>query len=356
MTLLSVRKLSKRFGENVVLENVDADVEKGEIVAIIGPSGSGKSTFLRMLNLLDPPTSGEILLDGERVSARNINAIRRKMGMVFQDFGLFSHLTVLQNLTLGQVSLLKRTKAQAQERALELLKSVGLSERAASYPAELSGGQKQRVAISRALAMDPEIILFDEPTSSLDPTMTGEVTAVIRSLAKTGITMLIVTHEMQFAEDISSRVFYMDEGGIYESGTPQILFREPTREKTRRFINRVRSLEYEITSDEYDFYELIGKIETFCFRNGIDGSTARKLSLVTEELVVATIVPLYGNCTLALSYSEKLGRYELCARYRGANANAVKVADELSAMIIQNSAKEITHTYAAGENVLRIVL
>jgi polar amino acid transport system ATP-binding protein len=205
-------------------------------------------------------------------------------------------------------------------------------------------------------ALMPEILLFDEPTSPLDPTMTGEVTAVIRSLTKTGITLLIVTHEMQFAEDIASRVFYMDEGGIYESGTPDLIFKEPTRENTRRFINRVRSLEYEIMSDEYDFYELIGKIETFCFRNGIDGTTARKLSLLTEEPVVATIVLLYGNCLLTISYSEKPGQYELCASYRGTNADAVKAADELSAMIIQNSAKEITHSYAAGENVLRVVL
>jgi polar amino acid transport system ATP-binding protein len=278
------------------------------------------------------------------------------MGMVFQNFGLFSHLTVLQNLTLGQVSLLKKTKAEAQEKALELLKTVGLSERADFYPAQLSGGQKQRVAIARALALEPEISLFVVPTSALDPGMVSEVTAVIRSLAKTGITMLIVTHEMKFAEDISSRVFYMDEGGIYESGTPQVIFKEPTKEKTRRFINRVRSFEYEINSEDYDFYELLGEIETFCFRNGIDGNIARKLSLVTEELAGDTIVPKYGNCKLAVSYSEKLDQYELCATYRGADENAVEVADELSAMIIRKSTKEITHTFADGENALRIVL
>jgi polar amino acid transport system ATP-binding protein len=356
MSLLSVRNLSKKFGENVILENVDADIEKGEVVTIIGPSGTGKSTFLRALNMLDPPTSGEILLDGELASTNNINAVRRKMGMVFQNFGLFSHLSVLQNLTLGQVSLLKKTKAQAEEKSLELLKTVGLSERASFYPAQLSGGQKQRVAIARALAMEPEIILFDEPTSALDPTMVSEVTAVIRSLAKTGITMLIVTHEMKFAEDISNRVFYMDEGCIYESDTPQVIFNEPKKEKTKMFINRIRSFEYEITSEEYDFYELLGRIETFCFHNGIDGNIARKLSLVTEELVSDTITPRYGNCKLAVSYSEKLGQYGLSAAYRGANENAVDVADELSAMIIRKSAKEITHTFADGVNTLKISL
>jgi polar amino acid transport system ATP-binding protein len=354
MSLLSVRNLSKKFGENVILENVDADVEKGEVVTIIGPSGTGKSIFLRALNMLEPPTSGDILLDGERVSPGNINAIRRKMGMVFQSFGLFSHLTVLQNLTLGQVSLLKKTKAQAREKASELLKTVGLSERADFYPAQLSGGQKQRVAIARALAMEPEIILFDEPTSALDPTMVGEVTAVIRSLAKIGITMLIVTHEMKFAEDISNRVLYMDEGGIYESGAPSVILKEPTKEKTRRFINRIRSFEYEIKSRDYDFYELIGEIETFCFRNGIDGSIARKLSLLTEELIGDTIAPIYGNCKLAVSYSEKLAQYELCVTYRGVNENAVDVADELSAMIIRKSAKEVIHTFADGVNTLTI--
>jgi polar amino acid transport system ATP-binding protein len=356
MSLLSVRNLSKKFGENVILENVNADIEKGEIVTIIGPSGTGKSTFLRALNMLDPPSSGEIFLDGELASTGNINDVRRKMGMVFQNFGLFSHLTVMQNLTLGQVSLLKKTKAQAREKALELLKTVGLSERAEFYPVQLSGGQKQRVAIARALAMEPEIILFDEPTSALDPTMVGEVTAVIRSLAKTGITMLIVTHEMKFAEDISSRVFYMDEGGIYESGAPWVIFKEPAKEKTRRFINRIRSLEYEIKSEDYDFYELIREIETFCFRNGIDGKTSRKLSLVTEELVGDTIVPKYKSCELAISYSEKLGQYELSVAYRGANENAVEVADELSAIIIRKSSKEIIHTFADGVDMVRLLL
>jgi polar amino acid transport system ATP-binding protein len=278
------------------------------------------------------------------------------MSMVFQNFGLFSHLTVLQNLMLGQVSLLKKTKTDAREKALELLETVGLSERAAFYPTQLSGGQKQRVAIARALAMEPEIILFDEPTSALDPTMVGEVTAVIRSLAKTGITMLIVTHEMKFAEDISSRVFYMDEGGIYESGTPSVIFKEPKKEKTKRFINRIRSFEYEIKSEKYDFYELLGEIETFCFRNGIDGKTARTLTLVTEELVSDTITPKYGNCKLVANYSEKLDQYELCATYRAANANAMEAADELSAMIIRKSTKDIIHTFADGVNTLKITL
>jgi polar amino acid transport system ATP-binding protein len=186
--------------------------------------------------------------------------------------------------------------------------------------------------------------------------MVGEVTAVIRSLAKTGITMLIVTHEMKFAEDISSRVFYMDEGGIYESGPPRVIFNEPAKEKTKRFINRIRSFEYEIKSADYDFYELLGEVETFCFRSGIDGKTARKLSLVTEELVGDTVAPRYGNCKLTVSYSEKLGQYELCAAYRAANENAVEAADELSAMIIRKSAKEIMHTFADGVNVLKITL
>ncbi|MDR1272036.1 MAG: amino acid ABC transporter ATP-binding protein, partial [Clostridiales Family XIII bacterium] len=201
-----------------------------------------------------------------------------------------------------------------------------------------------------------EIILFDEPTSALDPTMTGEVTAVIRSLRKMEITMLIVTHEMKFARDISSRVFYIDEGGIYESGSPAAIFDEPAKEKTKRFINRIRSFEYDIESEEYDFYELIGEIEAFCFRNGIDDKTTRKLSLMTEELVGDTIVPKYGNCSLVINYSEKQGQYELSAAYRGPGGNAVETADELSAMIIRKSAKEIAHTFADGTNVLRILL
>jgi polar amino acid transport system ATP-binding protein len=242
--MIQVRNLSKHFGDLVVLKDVSADIQKGEIISVIGPSGTGKSTFLRCLNLLESPTGGSILIDGVPILTRgaNVPKVRQKMGMVFQSFNLYAHLSVLDNLTLGPIKLLHKQRAEAERHALELLKLVGLAEKASAFPDELSGGQKQRVAIARCMAMEPEILLFDEPTSALDPTMVSEVLAVIRRLAREGMTMVIVTHEMDFARNLSSRVFYMDEGLIYEEGTPEQIFDHPCKEKTRAFINRIRSL------------------------------------------------------------------------------------------------------------------
>ncbi|HRI46698.1 MAG TPA: amino acid ABC transporter ATP-binding protein, partial [Ignavibacteriaceae bacterium] len=258
--MIRVEKLSKVFGNVTVLKEINVEIHKGEIISIIGPSGTGKSTFLRCLNLLEQPTSGKIFIDKIDILDKNTNVpkLRQKMGMVFQSFNLFNHLTVLENLTIGQTKLLKRTKAEAESRGHELLKLVGLSEKEDNYADELSGGQKQRVAIARCLSMDPEIILFDEPTSALDPTMVSEVLAVIRRLAKEGMTMAIVTHEMDFARDVSNRVFYMDEGIIYEDGSPQQIFDSPQKEKTRAFINRIRSLNYSIRNISFDFYAMNG--------------------------------------------------------------------------------------------------
>ena len=218
--MISIQHLKKVYPNVTPFSDVNVKIEKGEVISIIGPSGTGKSTLLRCLNLLETPTSGEIIVDGEAITAKgaDISAVRRKMGMVFQAFNLFSHLTVIENIMLGPVDLLKLSRQEAYDEGMHLLNTVGLAEKALSYPDELSGGQKQRVAIARALAMKPEIILFDEPTSALDPTMVSEVLSVIRSLAREGLTMMIVTHEMKFARDVSTRIFYMDEGGIYEDG------------------------------------------------------------------------------------------------------------------------------------------
>jgi len=265
--MIRVEHLSKKFGDLEVLRNVNAHINRGEVISVIGPSGTGKSTFLRCLNLLDPPTGGRIFIDGQEITAPNANVslLRQKMGMVFQDFNLFLHLNVLENLTLAPVKLLHKTPALALSKARELLHLVGLAAKEKAYPAELSGGQKQRVAIARCLAMNPDIILFDEPTSALDPTMVSEVLGVIRRLAGTGMTMLIVTHEMQFARDVSSRVFYMDQGIIYEEGAPSQIFDHPEKEATRTFINRIRNLEWNIEDYEhYDIYALTTDIIQFC--------------------------------------------------------------------------------------------
>ncbi|MGN0420508.1 MAG: amino acid ABC transporter ATP-binding protein [Acetatifactor sp.] len=239
--MITVRNLHKHFGDLVVLNGIDEHISQGEVVAIIGPSGSGKSTFLRCLNLLETVTEGEVYVDDERINDPkvDVNKIRQKMGMVFQQFNLFPHMTIMENITLAPVLLKKMTKEQAIEKGKELLKRVNLSEKADAYPASLSGGQKQRVAIARALAMNPEIMLFDEPTSALDPEMVGEVLDVMKDLAKSGMTMVIVTHEMGFAREVATRVLFMDQGVVMESGTPEEVFGNPKNERTRNFLAKV---------------------------------------------------------------------------------------------------------------------
>ena len=239
--MINVKNLHKSFSGLEVLKGIDEHISHGEVVVVIGPSGSGKSTFLRCLNLLEVPTEGEISIDGEVITQKgvDVNKIRQKTGMVFQHFNLFAHLNILKNITFAPVLLKKMTKEKAQERGRELLKMVGLADKADAYPAQLSGGQKQRVAIARALAMEPEIMLFDEPTSALDPEMVGEVLDVIKGLAQSGMTMVVVTHEMGFAREVGTRILFMDEGKILESGTPQQIFDNPQNERTKSFLSKV---------------------------------------------------------------------------------------------------------------------
>ena len=239
--MIKVNNLKKIFGELEVLKGIDEHIIKGEVVVVIGPSGSGKSTFLRCLNLLETPTEGVIFIDDEKINDPkvDVNRIRQKMGMVFQHFNLFPHLTILKNVTLAPVTLKKMTKEQAREKALELLAKVGLADKADAYPAQLSGGQKQRVAIARALAMEPEIMLFDEPTSALDPEMVGEVLDVMKGLAESGMTMVVVTHEMGFAKEVGTRVLFMDQGIVMESGKPADVFDHPQNERTQKFLSSV---------------------------------------------------------------------------------------------------------------------
>ncbi|MHC5267867.1 amino acid ABC transporter ATP-binding protein [Enterococcus sp. LJL98] len=239
--MIKVSDLHKSYDKNPVLKGIDLTVEQGEVVVIIGPSGSGKSTFLRCLNLLETPTSGEITFEGQNILAKesNIDQLRQKMGMVFQSFNLFPHKSVLENLTISPIQVKKEAATVAEEKALKLLEQVGLKEKSESYPSNLSGGQQQRVAIARALAMDPEVLLFDEPTSALDPEMVGEVLAVMKNLADKGMTMVVVTHEMGFAREVATRVIFMDEGIIQEEGTPEEIFDTPKNPRTQSFLNKV---------------------------------------------------------------------------------------------------------------------
>ena len=239
--LISVKDLKKAFGDLEVLKGINTEIKKGEVVVIIGPSGSGKSTFLRTLNLLEMPTGGEIDFEGVNITdpKTNINLHRQKMGMVFQQFNLFPHMTILKNMTIAPMKLLKKTKEQAEKDAMELLKKVGLTDKADSYPSQLSGGQKQRVAIVRALAMNPDVMLFDEPTSALDPEMVGEVLSVMKELAESGMTMAIVTHEMGFAREVADRVLFIDEGIIMEEGTPEEICTTPKSPRLQDFLSKV---------------------------------------------------------------------------------------------------------------------
>lgn len=239
--MIDVKNLEKKYGENTVLKNISETICKGEKVVIVGPSGSGKSTFLRCLNLLEIPTGGEIWFEGNLINSRecNIDAIRMKMGMVFQHFNLFPHLTVMENITLAPVHLKLQTKAEAEENARRLLSLIGLSDKAEAYPQMLSGGQKQRIAIVRALAMNPDVMLFDEPTSALDPEMVGEVLELMKSLAEQGMTMVVVTHEMGFAREVATRVLFMDEGEIKEQAPPSEFFTNPKHPRLKDFLSKV---------------------------------------------------------------------------------------------------------------------
>ncbi len=239
--MINVRNLYKSFGKNEVLKDINETIKKGEVVVIIGPSGSGKSTFLRCLNLLEEPTSGVINFEGEDITDKkaDINKIREKMGMVFQQFNLFPHKTVMENLTIGPTKIKKISNDEAVKKGSELLEKVGLLDKKNVYPNSLSGGQKQRIAIARALAMEPDVMLFDEPTSALDPEMVGEVLGVMKSLAKDGMTMVVVTHEMGFAKEVGDRILFMDEGRIIEEGTPEDIFQNPKNSRTKDFLSKV---------------------------------------------------------------------------------------------------------------------
>lgn len=239
--LFKIDNLCKAFGDNLVLDHISTQIQQGEVVVIIGPSGSGKSTFLRSLNLLETPTSGTICFEGADIMAKhtNINKYRQKIGMVFQHFNLFPHMTILKNMTIAPMKLLNQSKEEAERNAMALLTRVGLAEKADAYPNQLSGGQKQRIAIVRALCMKPEVLLFDEPTSALDPEMVGEVLEVMKDLAKDGMTMIVVTHEMGFAKEVASRVLFIDGGNIVEEERPDVIFSQPKSDRLKSFLSKV---------------------------------------------------------------------------------------------------------------------
>ncbi|MBR3160532.1 MAG: amino acid ABC transporter ATP-binding protein [Atopobiaceae bacterium] len=287
MSLIEVSHLRKEYPNITPLKDVNATVDEGEVISIIGPSGTGKSTFIRCLNRLETPTSGSIIVDGVDMCdpATDLPAMRRKMGMVFQNYALFGHKLVVENLMMAPMDLLGLSKQEAYNRALQLLDQVGLRDKALSWPHELSGGQRQRVAIARGLAMDPKILLFDEPTSALDPQMVSEVLSVITGLAERGLTMLVVTHEMRFARDASSRVFYMDRGELWEAGPPEQIFEHPLRQETHDFIFRVRSWKWDVNTLSPDFHAMEASLVVYCQRQFMGRHATNVCQLMVEETV-----------------------------------------------------------------------
>ncbi len=356
--LIEVEHLSKSFEDITPIKDVSCTINEEDVISIIGPSGTGKSTFLNLLNHLEKPDGGRIIFEGNNTLEKgyDLNLMREKVGMVFQSFNLFSHLTIIENLMLAQTELLHRSRKEACEKGLELLKTVGLTEKALSLPSQLSGGQQQRAAIVRTVAMDPHVVLFDEPTSALDPTMVGEVLTVIKNLAKSGMTMLIVTHELKFAREVSNRVFFMDDGVIYEEGTPAQIFDSPLKDRTRRFINRLKVFEARFGTSDFDYPGMMSRLEHFCFRNMIDRKFMYKIQTVVEELCLNTILPKMDSgrqLEFAFEYDDTDdGRVDLTIRYPGTDVDPLKEADELSVALIRNACRTIAHEYNDGDNVI----
>jgi len=358
--MIRIEHLKKTYPNATPLEDVNAVINDGDVISIIGPSGTGKSTLLRCINMLEKPTAGHIWVGDDEITAPkcDVNRIRQKMGMVFQSFNLFGHLTVIENIMLAPMDLLGKPKQAAYDEGMRLLRMVGLAEKALNYPDELSGGQKQRVAIARTLAMDPEVIMLDEPTSALDPAMVGEVQAVIRELAKTGKTMMIVTHEMAFARAICNRVFYMDGGGIYEDGTPEQIFEHPRRENTRRFVRRLKVLELNIESRDYDFLGMASQIDSYCRKNQIPPKLAARILLAFEETMQQLVSKLKNPRIQAVcEYSDSTGEATWMIRYADPYMDLNQSGDELALAVLKSAAGDIEYTRQAEEalpNVLRL--
>lgn len=357
--LIQLEHLKKSFENVTPIKDVSATVFRGDVISIIGPSGTGKSTLLNLVNHLEAADSGTILFEGRDTGEKgyDVNRMREEVGMVFQSFNLFSHLTIVENLMLAQTKLLKRSRLDACEKSMELLQAVGLRDKALCLPAQLSGGQQQRVAIVRAVAMDPKIILFDEPTSALDPTMIGEVLAVIRKLAREGMTMLIVTHEMRFARDVSNRVFYMDQGIIYEEGSPEKIFDAPKKDRTRQFIKRLKVFEMTLRKTGSDPLELFSGIEEFGLRHMISRRLINRMLTAAEELCVQTIFPKLGaedELRFVLEYSDTDGTgVNMTVTYEGEDRNPLTAADELSLSLIRLACPDLEYAYDEGTCVIR---
>ncbi len=364
MSLIEVQGLKKSFGSLEVLKGIDLTVEQGERIAIIGGSGCGKSVFLRSLTLLEKPDSGQIFIDGREITAKgaNVDNIRRSMGMVFQKFHLFSEMDVMDNLCLAPVRLKGMAREKAEAKAMDLLSQVGLSSRAHAWPTVLSGGQQQRIAICRCLMMEPKVLLFDEPTSALDPTMVGEVLAVIRMLAKRDMSMLIVTHEMNFAREVAGRVLFFADGGIYEQGSPAEIFDAPKREKTIAFIRKIKYFSFDITERDFDLMKLQGGIQIFGEKYGLNARKIYRLQICCEELIYEMLSQCYGkdetvDMQLEISYAEADEVTEIDFSCDGLGYDPFDQEDDgLGVTILKKMAAHLDYRREDGRNHISIRL
>ena len=357
--MIELIHLEKKYENATPLKDVNATINEGDVISVIGPSGTGKSTLLRCINMLERPTGGKILFKGTDITdpKYDVTEARRHMGMVFQSFNLFNHLTVVENVMQAPMDILRIPKSEAHDNAVELLKRVGLSGREYQYPDMLSGGQKQRVAIARTLAMNPEVILLDEPTSALDPTMVWEVQSVVMDLAESGKTMMIVTHEMNFAKAVANRVFYMDQGGIYEDGTPEQIFDNPQRELTRQFIRGHKVLEISMDDAEFNYIEASAEIDRYCTRNEVPSRIKYCMHLVFEELVEQMLSAEIKEPRVLFTaeYIADENKADIVVLYNGENFDPADSSNELSYKVLRSVTGDLRHSATTeGEYTNRI--
>ena len=356
--MIRVEHLRKEFSKSVVpIADLNCEIHEGDVVSIIGPSGTWKSTFLNLLNRLEEPTSGKIWFNGEDTTAPgyDLKRLRREMGMVFQNFNLFSHQTLVENVMLGPVRLLGKGRQETYEQAMDLLQRVGLYSHALKYPSECSGGQQQRAAIARAMAMNPKVLLFDEPTSALDPSMVSEVLAVIRNLASSGVTMLVVTHEMTFAREVSNRIFYLDEGTVYEEGSPSDIFERPARKKTRLFVHNIRCFDWHSPDGSMDYPGLRGELERFAYRCVLSPRLMNLLNIILEEtttLLSQAAAPA-AEIHIHVEVPERKGEAQVEIRWKGKPANILEEADEYSSSLIHHVCPNVVYEESGEWNCIR---
>ena len=344
--MIRFEHIRKEYPDATPHKDVNGVINDGDVVTIIGPSGTGKSTLLRMINGLEKPTSGKIFIDDEEITAKDYDftRLRRKIGMIFQSFNLFNNLTVLDNLVVPQVDILKIDKKTAKEKALEILKKMGLDAHENKMPSQLSGGQKQRVAIARSLVMNPEIILFDEPTSALDPAMVSEVENTIKWLTESKITMVIVTHDMKFARDVSTKIFYMDQGEIYEEGTPEEIFDNPKRSRTKAFVSNQKLIDIMIDGSDYNFENIKKRLEDYGKTQKLDSRYIHNMFLVFEELIVQTILSHKQDALVSLSLFYDGKDLEYKVKFNGDKYDPM-IDDNLSMLIFKNSIDNYSYQF-----------